>query len=125
MHDAARPFAPAELFSAVLNALEHADGAVTGVPVDQTLKRVRDERVLETVDRAALWSVQTPQAFRTEALLKAHESARAEGFIGTDDAQLIERSGGTVMMIRGTRSNMKLTYPEDFVLAERLAVGPR
>jgi len=123
VHDAVRPFAPAELFSAVLTALEHADAAVTGVPVDQTLKRVRDERVLETVDRTELWAVQTPQAFRTAALLTAHERGRAEGFVGTDDAQLIERSGGTVTMLRGTRSNMKLTYPDDFALAERLAEG--
>jgi 2-C-methyl-D-erythritol 4-phosphate cytidylyltransferase/2-C-methyl-D-erythritol 2,4-cyclodiphosphate synthase len=120
VHDAARPFATPELVLRSLAALEGYDGAVVAVPLADTLKRVDGRRVLETVPRAGLWRAQTPQAFRTEALQTAHERAAAEGFDATDDAQLVERYGGTVAVVEGSSSNIKLTYPEDFVFAEAL-----
>ncbi|MDQ5815828.1 MAG: 2-C-methyl-D-erythritol 4-phosphate cytidylyltransferase [Actinomycetota bacterium] len=123
VHDAARPFAPVDLARAVLKATEAAEGAVPAVPVDETIKRVEAGSVVETVDRSTLWRVQTPQAFRTAALADAHRRSRSEGFVATDDAQLIENYGGRVVVVRGTRTNIKLTYPEDFALAEAIAGG--
>jgi 2-C-methyl-D-erythritol 4-phosphate cytidylyltransferase len=121
VHDAARPFVSPRAVAAVVSALEDADGAITALPVDETLKRVEDRRVLDTIDRSSLWRAQTPQAFRAGSLRAAHERAAAEGFEATDDAQLLERYGGTITVVQGTRENLKLTYPEDFVLAEAMA----
>jgi 2-C-methyl-D-erythritol 4-phosphate cytidylyltransferase len=120
VHDAARPFVTPGAIEAVVRALDDAEGAITGLPVDETLKRIDDGRVRETVDRSTLWSVQTPQAFHTEALREAHRRAQADGFDATDDAQLFERYGGSVVVVRGSRDNLKLTYPEDFAVAEAM-----
>ncbi len=123
MHDGARPFATAELIIKVVDALTDHDGAIAAMPADETLKRVDGDQIVETVDRASLWRAQTPQAFRSEVLRAAHQKAAAEGFIATDDAALLENYGGTVCVIQGTRSNIKLTYPEDFALAEAILRG--
>lgn len=121
VHDAARPFVSPGMIAAVIDALEEGDGAVTALPVEETLKRVRDGKVLETVDRTDLWRMQTPQAFRTDVLRGAHEVARSEGrFDATDDAQLVERYGGTIVIVDGSPKNMKLTYAEDLEIAELL-----
>jgi 2-C-methyl-D-erythritol 4-phosphate cytidylyltransferase len=110
VHDAARPFAGAPLFDAVVAAVrDGADAAIPGVPVVDTVKRVRDGRVVETVDRAELVAVQTPQAFRAEALRSAH----ARGGDATDDAALVERAGGRVVVVPGDPSNAKVTTPAD------------
>ena len=119
VHDAARPLAPAALVTRALEALGHGDGAVVALPVDETLKEVDDGAVVATVDRSRLWKVQTPQVFRTSVLRSAHEHARADGFCGTDDAQLVERAGGRIAVVEGARSNMKLTYEQDFRFAEQ------
>lgn len=123
VHDAARPFATTELIERVLAQLDGFDGAIPALPLDETVKRVDDERVVETIDRERLWAVQTPQGFHTEVLSSAHEKARAEGINSTDDAMLVERYGGSVKVVRGLRSNLKITYPEDFEMAEALARG--
>jgi 2-C-methyl-D-erythritol 4-phosphate cytidylyltransferase len=120
VHDAARPFLTAGDVHRVVDALEHADGAALALPVDETLKRVDDHMVLETVDRSRLWRAQTPQAFRTGVLRAAHRRAAEEGYAATDDAQLIERYGGDVVVVEGSRTNLKLTYPEDLALAEAI-----
>ena len=124
VHDAARPFAPPHLIVEVVAALGDADAVVAAVPVDETLKRGREDgssvAVAETVDRSELWRAQTPAAFRTRALAAAHERAAADGFIGTDESQLIERYGGRVKLIPGTRANLKITFPEDFAVAEAM-----
>ena len=120
VHDAARPFVTVEMVKDTAKALERADGAVVGVPMDETLKRAGDETVIETVDRTNLWRVQTPQTFRTELLKRAHEEAAAAGLAATDDAQLVERVGGRVVIVQGSRLNLKLTFPEDFALAEAI-----
>jgi 2-C-methyl-D-erythritol 4-phosphate cytidylyltransferase len=119
VHDAARPLAPAGLVSKALDALGDRDGAVVALPMDETLKEVEAGAVVATVDRSRLWTVQTPQVFRASILRLAHERARVDGFAGTDDAQLVERSGGKIAVVEGERSNLKLTYEEDFELAER------
>jgi len=122
VHDAVRPMATAELIRKVVGALDDsADAVVAAVPVDETLKLVSDgERVAETVDRSLLWRAQTPAVFRTAALRRAHEKAIADGFVGTDESQLVERSGGTIKVVEGTRDNLKVTFPEDFAVIEAM-----
>lgn len=119
VHDAARPFATAELFHAVVAAVTRgADGAVPGVPVTDTVKLVVDatsgdrretRAVVETLPRDRLVAVQTPQAFRASMLRAAHES----GHEATDDAALVERAGGTVVVVPGEPMNRKITHPAD------------
>jgi 2-C-methyl-D-erythritol 4-phosphate cytidylyltransferase len=118
VHDAVRPLATAELFSAVIGALEAdgVDGVVPAVPVSDTLKRMEDGRVTATVDRSDMVAVQTPQAFRASVLRKAHASSEE----ATDDAGLVERAGGHVTTVPGEPGNLKLTRPEDREVAEAL-----
>ncbi|MGI8407163.1 MAG: 2-C-methyl-D-erythritol 4-phosphate cytidylyltransferase [Actinomycetota bacterium] len=121
IHDGARPLITARLVRSALDALGDRDGVVVAIPMDETIKSVKDGAVLETVDRDGLWRVQTPQVFRTEALREAHRLAEAAGETdAVDDAALIERAGGSVGIVEGTRRNLKITLPEDFVLAEAL-----
>ena len=124
VHDAARPFVTSELVRTVLDGLGDADAVVAAVPVDETLKRALSKEdaivVTETVDRSELWRAQTPAAFRTAALREAHRRAREESFTGTDESQLIERYGGMVRLVAGTRANLKVTFPEDFAVAEAM-----
>ena len=123
IHDGARPFADAQLVKAVLHAVGAADGAISCVPVDDTIKEGRDDRVVRTLDRAGLFRAQTPQAFRTDALRAAHEQAVGDGHSATDDAELIERAGGRVALVEGSRLNIKVTYPDDMKLAVAIARG--
>ena len=125
VHDAARPFATAALVSSVLDALSGAHGAAPAAPVADTLKEVRDGRVIRTVERSSLWAVQTPQAFVTDALKNVHDKARVDGFAATDDAQLVERYGGVMRIVEGPRDNIKLTYPEDWRIAEAMVAASR
>ncbi len=120
VHDAARPLAPPDLFERVVAAvMAGADGAVPGVAVADTLKRVADDRVVETVERAGLVAVQTPQAFRAEILRRAHAGEPE----ATDDAALVEAAGGMVVVVEGDRRNLKLTSPDDLVMARALVSG--
>jgi len=117
VHDAARPLAGVELFHAVIAAVRAgADGAVPGVPVVDTLKRVDDVRVTATVDRMGLVAVQTPQAFRAAALRAAHTG----GHHATDDAALVEEAGGDVVVVPGDPRNLKVTGPADLMIAAAL-----
>jgi 2-C-methyl-D-erythritol 4-phosphate cytidylyltransferase len=111
VHDAARPLAPPELFDAVLAAVAAgADGAVPGLPVTDTVKRVGpDGAVVETLDRGTLVTVQTPQAFRAAALRAAH----AAGGEASDDAALVEATGGRVVVVPGSPAAAKVTEPGD------------
>jgi 2-C-methyl-D-erythritol 4-phosphate cytidylyltransferase len=120
VHDAARPLARRVDVTGVLAALEDAHGAIVAVPVDETLKRVGGGRVRATIDRSELWRAQTPQAFRTARLRDSHLRAQQEGYEATDDAALVERYGGSVAVVEGSRTNIKLTYAEDFELAEAI-----
>ncbi len=118
VHDAARPLANSDLFERVIAAVRAgADGAVPGIPVPDTIKRVdRSGRVVETPDREALRAVQTPQAFAADVLRRAH----AGGGEATDDAALVEAAGGTVVVVPGDPANLKVTGPDDLVRAEML-----
>jgi 2-C-methyl-D-erythritol 4-phosphate cytidylyltransferase len=119
VHDAARPFASSQLFAAVIDAVRNgADAAVPGVAVTDTIKRIDpDDVVVETPPRAALVAVQTPQAFRAAVLRAAHASGRD----ATDDAALVELSGGRVVVVAGEQNNRKITHLEDLAWARELA----
>lgn len=120
VHDAARPFASATLFAAGIAAVRAgADAAVPGIAVTDTIKVVDvNGTVVSTPDRSTLVAVQTPQVFRASALRAAH----AQGAEGTDDAALIERIGGRVVVVAGEARNRKITAPDDLVWA-RAEVG--
>jgi 2-C-methyl-D-erythritol 4-phosphate cytidylyltransferase len=110
VHDAARPLAGRDVFERVVAAVRAgADGAVPGVPVADTVKRVRDGVIVATVPRDDLVTVQTPQAFRAAALRSAHAGEPE----GTDDAAVVEAAGGTVVVVTGATDNFKITTPED------------
>lgn len=123
IHDAARPFVTRPHVERLLAALNSADGAIPTLPVPDTLKR-GEGVVDETVSRDGLWRAQTPQAFRLGALRAAYDAWPA-GEEPTDDASVLERAGGKVAMVAGDPLLMKLTYPEDFQLAEQLSGGRR
>ena len=117
VHDAARPLAGADLFRAVVGALvPGVDGAVPGLPVAETVKEVAGDRVVTTLDRSRLVTVQTPQAFRADRLRAAHRA----GGDATDDAGLVEDAGGTVAVVPGDPRNLKLTEPSDLAVLEAL-----
>ena len=123
IHDAARPFVTREHVERLLAALDLADGAIPVLPVPDTLKR-GEGIVDETVSREGLWRAQTPQAFKV-GRLKAAYRRWPTGEEPTDDASVMERAGGNVAMAPGDPLLMKLTYPQDFLLAEQLAAGRR
>jgi len=117
VHDAARPLAGPELFERVVAAVgAGADAAVPGVALSDTIKRVDGLRVTATVDRSGLVAVQTPQAFRAEILRRAHAGDPE----ATDDAALVEALGGAVVVVEGDHRNLKITSPDDLVVARAL-----
>jgi 2-C-methyl-D-erythritol 4-phosphate cytidylyltransferase len=121
VHDAARPFVKAEEVRLVCEKAMVASAAILARPVASTLKRGDDERFIqETVNRESLWEAQTPQVARTALLCQAYEKSREDGFIGTDDSQLIERLGQPVSLVMGSGSNFKVTHPDDIELAQAL-----
>jgi 2-C-methyl-D-erythritol 4-phosphate cytidylyltransferase len=121
VHDVARPFVPAMVIDAVLAALDAgADAVVPVVPIHDTVRRVGAEGALvETVDRRTLVAVQTPQAFRREVLVAAHE--QASGSVATDDAGLVEAMGVPVVSVPGAEDSFKITTPLDLARAETVA----
>jgi 2-C-methyl-D-erythritol 4-phosphate cytidylyltransferase len=136
VHDAARPLLTADLVRATLAAVEHdgVDAAVAAAPVTDTVKRVSVTQdiprsssddgplptVLETLDRSALWAVQTPQVFRRGALERALEVSDEVLAEATDDAWLVERAGGRVVVVSAPKENLKITTALDLALAELL-----
>jgi 2-C-methyl-D-erythritol 4-phosphate cytidylyltransferase len=119
IHDGVRPLVRSGDIGRCIEGARSGGGCILGVPAVDTLKRVDGGGVIRgTLSREAVWYAQTPQAFRFGAILDAHEAALAEGIEETDDAALVERMGGEVKVIRGRRSNLKITTPEDLLLAE-------
>jgi 2-C-methyl-D-erythritol 4-phosphate cytidylyltransferase len=127
VHDAARPLVTSELAEAVIAALERdpsADAAIAAAPVTDTVKRAgRDGIVRETLDRGELWAVQTPQVFRRAALERALDVAPEILAAATDDASLIERAGGRVLVVAASAENLKVTTPFDLRIAAMLLEG--
>jgi len=124
VHDAARPLLTPELAGKVIEALSaepSADAAIAAVPVTDTIKRVSDGRVVaETLDRRSLWAVQTPQVFRRGALRRALDVSEEVLAQATDDAWLIERAGGRVIVVPSSDENIKVTTARDLRTAELL-----
>ncbi len=120
VHDAARPLVTPALVDRACLIPEGFDGTVAAVPLTDTVKEVEGEVIVATPDRGRLVAVQTPQAFRFACLKRAHEQAAREGFVGTDDAALVERAGGRVAVIEGSRDNIKVTFPEDLERARAI-----
>ncbi len=120
IHDGVRPLFNARLIDPLLQQAADTGAAIVAVPVKQTVKRVASGRVVETPERRCLWLAQTPQAFRFDLICQAHDQALRDGFVGTDDASLVERLGKPVAVVEGDYRNIKITTPEDLVLAEAL-----
>ncbi|THE12164.1 2-C-methyl-D-erythritol 4-phosphate cytidylyltransferase [Bacillus timonensis] len=121
VHDGARPFLKQEHVHKLVNVAAEKGAAVLAVPVKDTIKRAsRDLYVEETVERSSLWAIQTPQAFHVSILQEAHEMAQKEGFLGTDEASLVERIPKQVYIVKGDYLNIKLTTPDDLVFAEAI-----
>lgn len=118
IHDGVRPFVPLHAVQRSIELALEFDGAVVAVPVKDTVKIVRNALVTATPARDSLWLAQTPQTFRYAAIRAAHELADSDGFTGTDDASLLERIGKKVHVVIGDYRNIKITTPEDLVLAE-------
>lgn len=125
IHDAARPFATAEMVERVVTEARAGRGAIAALPVVDTLKEVDAHgRIARTVDRAGLWRAQTPQGFPREMIERAHREARDARVEATDDAALCERLGLEVVVVRGSERAMKVTDEGDFARAEALLPLP-
>lgn len=120
VHDGARPLVPADLISRVIAAARAGGAAVPVLPVEDTIKEVREDRVAGTIDRSLLFRAQTPQGFRYDVLKKALDAARKDRFLGTDEAALVERIGLPVTPVPGDPRNVKITTPIDIPIAEAL-----
>jgi 2-C-methyl-D-erythritol 4-phosphate cytidylyltransferase len=120
VHDAARPLATPALFGAALDALAEygCDAVIAAAPVTDTIKEAAGGEVVRTLDRSALWSVQTPQVFRRAALERALAVPDEVLAAATDDAWLVERTGGVVRIVEAPAENMKITTPGDLRVAE-------
>jgi 2-C-methyl-D-erythritol 4-phosphate cytidylyltransferase len=121
VHDAARPLVTPEHFTAALAALADADCAIAAAPITDTVKEAGGDRlVTATLDRSRLWAIQTPQAFRRDALERALAVPDDVLAQATDDAWLVERTGGTVRVVESSPANFKVTTPYDLEIAEHL-----
>lgn len=137
IHDGSRCLVTPELISRIIatargktggaldgvpNGIAHGvpDGVVPTLPVSDTIKVARNGTVLDTLDRARLHAAQTPQAFRLGLLRKVYSVSEESLLAATDDASLVERAGGRVLVVAGEKTNIKLTSPEDLVLAEAI-----
>lgn len=121
IHDGARPFVKNENIEDGIKGVIENGACVIGVPVKDTIKVVGDNNVINhTPPRASLWAAQTPQCFFKGLIIKGYEKALEDGYLGTDDSSLVERLGHGIKMIMGSYENIKITTPEDLILAESL-----
>ena len=123
VHDAVRPFVTPAQISAVIAKAKEVGAAILALPATDTIKEVEAGLIQRTIDRRRIWRAQTPQAFRYELLMRANLEARAAGLpsaVTTDDSLLVERLGASVAVVEGSPNNIKITTPEDLILAETL-----
>ncbi len=119
VHDAARPLVSNQVIFDTIKTAREKGGAIAAVPAKNTIKLCNEShQVVETPDRSRLWEVQTPQGFRRDILVQANELAEKDGFLGTDDASLVERTGHPVYIVESDYRNIKITTPEDIVIAK-------
>lgn len=121
IHDGARPFVSANVIEKCIEGAKEHGAVTTAVPVKETIKVVRNANIIDyTPDRKDLWITQTPQAFKTDIIIKAHIFANESNFVGTDDAMLVEKLGMEVRIVEGEYENIKITTPEDLIMAEAI-----
>jgi 2-C-methyl-D-erythritol 4-phosphate cytidylyltransferase len=121
VHDGVRPFVTPEMIKEAVDYAKRGECVAMGVPIKDTIKEVNDQgMVRHTLDRSRLWAIQTPQAFPAKALKRAYEEASKQRVYGTDDATIVERMGGSVRVLMGSYENIKITTPEDLMLAEEI-----
>ncbi|MCX5748998.1 MAG: 2-C-methyl-D-erythritol 4-phosphate cytidylyltransferase [Candidatus Saganbacteria bacterium] len=121
IHDGARPFVTKEIILEAVSETRAHRAVIVGVPVKDTIKTVKDDRLVSnTLDREILWQVQTPQVFDFKLIKEAYERANRLDIQATDDARLVERLGEKVKMISGSYDNIKITTPEDLMIAEAI-----
>jgi 2-C-methyl-D-erythritol 4-phosphate cytidylyltransferase len=121
IHDGVRPLVDPLLITACIQAAETSGACAPGIPAYDTIKRVSDEGTIAgTLERKGLWLIQTPQVFRYAIIIEAHDRALRDGYVGTDDATLVERLGFPVTIISGSKSNIKVTTAEDLTMAAAL-----
>jgi len=120
IHDAARPLVTSAVIRRAIDRAATGVGAIAGVPVADTIKVVEAGAIVDTPDRRRLWQAQTPQAFPRAMILDAYRRAAQDGVAATDDAALVERYGGHVVVVQGERSNLKITTEADLAVAEAL-----
>ncbi|MBT4270553.1 MAG: 2-C-methyl-D-erythritol 4-phosphate cytidylyltransferase [Candidatus Marinimicrobia bacterium] len=120
VHDAVRPFVTIELIEKAVKACSDHDGVIVAQPSTDTVKKVVEDQILETLPRETIWRAQTPQVFSKLALREALELAEAEDIQGTDEASLLERIGYQVGFVEGSSLNIKITTEEDWVFAEAI-----
>jgi 2-C-methyl-D-erythritol 4-phosphate cytidylyltransferase len=125
VHDAARPLVEVALVDAVAQAAREEGAALPVLGLVDTVKRVREGRVMETLDRAELGAAQTPQGFRFSLLVRAYEEAFRDRVTLTDEAMAVERLGARVVAVAGSARNRKITTPEDLAWAENLLAQER
>jgi 2-C-methyl-D-erythritol 4-phosphate cytidylyltransferase len=118
VHDGVRPLIEPAVISAAASQLKDCDGVVVGVPVKDTIKEASGGEVKQTLTRDRLWAVQTPQLFPCETIREAYGRAMKESFYSTDDSALVEKYGGRVRIVMGSYTNIKVTTPEDLMIAE-------
>ena len=119
VHDAARPMVTVETIEQVISAARLHGAAIAAVKEKNTIKLVAADGIVQsTPDRANMWSIQTPQGFQRELLIEAYMKASQDGFLGTDDASLVERLGRPVYVVESDYRNIKITTPEDLLIAE-------
>ncbi len=121
VHDGVRPFVTPEMIRETVGPAQEGECIAVGVPIKDTIKEVDEKKIVRrTLERGKLWAIQTPQAFPVKILRRAYEESYKLKMFGTDDATLVERTGGTVRVIMGSYENIKITTPEDMVLAEEI-----
>ena len=126
IHDGARPFISSSLIDRCIDEAYRVGAVVIGLPVRDTIKVVSEARwVQATPDRNTLWEIQTPQVFHRKLIVEAHEGGKRQSIEATDDAMLVERMGKPVFLLEGERTNIKITMPEDVLLAEALLQNGR
>lgn len=117
IHDGVRPFVTPEEIDLCVETAEAYGACIMGIPVSETMKEVHQKSIRKTVDRSNMWLAQTPQTFHYKTIRKAHDMALRDGVDGTDDAMLVERIGVPVRIVQGHRRNIKITTPDDLILA--------
>ncbi|MFB5663051.1 2-C-methyl-D-erythritol 4-phosphate cytidylyltransferase [Alteribacillus sp. HJP-4] len=120
VHDGARPFVQADSIHSLVREAAEMGAAVLGTKMKDTVKKVENGVVTETMQRSQLWGVQTPQAFQFKIVMQAYNKAAADNFSGTDDTSLVERLGFKVHIVEGSYDNIKLTTPEDMMVAKAI-----